>query len=174
MSIRKKLQDSKKKMKELISQFGEEDLRRMKDKAFADLEILESQFEKERYRQQIRMNKRLADKRVKMSKAKVMKDKVDAHEVDMIKSDLLLPDDDDKTFDQLLIENDEDKDSSLMRMLREWKRRRDALKLEEQQRQLSECVIDLDSNTLKKLIMKLDNLEKGLRELRRIQSLKLI
>lgn len=134
MSIRKRLQESKKKMKEMISQFGEEDLRRMKDKAFADLEILETEFEKERYRQQVRMNKRLAEKRVKMDKAKLLKDKVDAHEVDMIKSNLLLPEDEDKTFDQLLIENDEDKDSSLMRMLREWKRRRDAFKQEEQQR----------------------------------------
>lgn len=33
---------------------------------------------------------------------------------------------------------------------------------------LSETVINLDAITLKRLIMKLDNLEKGLRELRRI------
>lgn len=162
-------------MKAMIAQFGEEDLRRMKDKAFADLELLETQFERERFRQQLRMNKKLAEKRVKMDKAKLMKDKVDAHEVDAIKGNLLmLPEDDDKTIDQLLIETDEDNDSSLMRMLREWKRRRDALKEEEQQRQLAETVIDLDAMTLKKLIMKLDNLEKGLRELRRLQSLKLI
>jgi hypothetical protein len=134
MSIRKKLQESKKKMKEMISQFSAEDLKRMKDKAFADFEILESQYEKERYRQQVRMNKKLAEKRVKMEKAKVMKEKVDAHEVDMIKNNLLIPEDDDKTFDLLLIDNDEEKDTALMRMLRDWKRRRDTIKTEEQQR----------------------------------------
>ena len=72
----------------------------------------------------------------------------------------------------MLIEIDEDHDSPLMRRLREWMRHRQELKREEEQKQLAETVIELDPMTLKKLIMKLDNLEKGLRELRRLQALK--
>lgn len=36
-------------------------------------------------------------------------------------------------------------------------------------RQLADTVIDVDAITLKRLILKLDNLEKALRELRRLQ-----
>ena len=70
------------------------------------------------------MNKRIAQKRVKMEKQKLIKDKVDAHEVDQIKNKLLADTNEDKTVDFMLIELDEEKDTPLMRMLREWMRRR--------------------------------------------------
>ena len=41
-------------------------------------------------------------------------------------------------------------------------------------RKLGETVLDVDSATLKKLITKLDNLEKSLRELRRLQGGRII
>ena len=72
----------------------------------------------------------------------------------------------------MLIEIDEERDSPLVRRLREWMRRRQELKRDEEQKQLAETVIELDPTTLKRFIMKLDTLEKGLRELRRLQALK--
>ena len=59
-----------------------------------------------------------------------------------------------------------------MKRLREWTRSRQDLKLTLEQRILAETAIDLDPITLKKLITKLDNLEKGLRELRKIERFK--
>jgi hypothetical protein len=41
-----------------------------------------------------------------------------------------------------------------------------------EEKQLGDTVIDLDAITLKKLISKLDNLEKGLRELRKMELIK--
>lgn len=99
-----------------------------------------------------------------------MKQKVETQEVDKIKSTLLLKEDEDKTVDVLLIEFDEDNDTHLVKRLREWMRQRQQLKLIEEQQQLADTVVDLDSMTLKKLIMKLDNLEKLLRELRRLSQ----
>lgn len=51
-------------------------------------------------------------------------------------------------------------------------RRRQELKRDEELRQLADTAIDLDSLTLKKLIIKLDNLEKALRELRRLSAIR--
>lgn len=145
---------------------------KLRDRALLALQTLDSVYEEERRRQQLLMQKRLAQKKVKMEKQAHMKSKVEEQEVDNIKAKLLLPDDDDKTVDQLLIDVDEDHDSELMKQLRDWMRRRQEMKREEEQRQLAETVLDLDPLTLKKLIMKLDNLEKGLKELRKLALIK--
>ena len=75
-------------------------------------------------------------------------------------------------MDQMLIEINEDRDSDLIKVLREWMRKRHQMKIDEEQRQLADTVIELDQLSLKQLIIKLDNLEKGLRELRRIHASK--
>lgn len=49
-------------------------------------------------------------------------------------------------------------------------RQREELKHEEEQKKLAETAIELDPITLKRLILKLDNLERGLRELRKLHS----
>lgn len=105
-----------------------------------------------------------------MQKQQSMKQKVEVQDVDTIKSKILNQANDDRTVDEMLIEFDEEQDSSLKKRLREWMRHRQELKVFEEQRLLAETVIDLDSLTLKKLIMKLDNLEKCLRELRKINA----
>jgi hypothetical protein len=111
-----------------------------------------------------------------MQKQALMKQKVEAQEVDGIKAKLLgsggAGEDEDKTVEQLLIDVDEAQDSALIRKLREWMRHRQELKREEEIKMLADTVIDLDSMTLKKLIIKLDNLEKALRELRRLGQLR--
>ena len=48
------------------------------------------------------------------------------------------------------------------------------MKREEEMRQLADTVIDVDAITLKRLILKLDNLEKALRELKRLQGGRII
>lgn len=75
-------------------------------------------------------------------------------------------------MDVRLLKIDEREDTELVRRLREWTRSRQDLKVTMEQRQLADTVIDLDAMTLKKLISKLDNLEKGLRELRKMELIK--
>lgn len=75
-------------------------------------------------------------------------------------------------MDVRLLKIDEREDTELVRRLREWTRSRQELKVTMEQRQLADTVIDLDAMTLKKLISKLDNLEKGLRELRKMELIK--
>jgi hypothetical protein len=71
-----------------------------------------------------------------------------------------------------MLDIDENKDNDLLRQLREWARNRQEYKLKEEQRRLAETSIDLDPMSIKKLITKLDNLEKGLKELRRMEMIK--
>jgi len=75
-------------------------------------------------------------------------------------------------MDQRLLKIDEREDTELIRRLREWTRSRQEFKVTLEQKYLSETVIDLDAMTLKKLISKLDNLEKGLKELRKMELIK--
>ena len=75
-------------------------------------------------------------------------------------------------MDQRLLKIDEVEDTELVRRLRQWTRSRQDLKVLTEERQLADTVIDLDAMTLKKLISKLDNLEKGLRELRKMELIK--
>ncbi len=49
--------------------------------------------------------------------------------------------------------------------------RRYQLKKRDEERQLGETVVDLDPLMIKKLVMKLDSLERSLRELRRLKGL---
>ena len=101
-----------------------------------------------------------------------MKQKVNQNDVDTIKSKLLL--DEKKTLEVHLIEIDEEHDNELLKKLREWMRHRQELKAEEEMRLLGETVLDVDAITLRKLITKLDNLEKSLRELRKLQGGRII
>lgn len=117
------------------------------------------------------MEKRLKQRTTQLEKQRQMKQKVDQQEVDTIKNKLL--EEEEKSIEVMMIDIDEDKDSPLVRRLRQWMRHRQEIKKEEELRMLSETVINLDAITLKRLIMKLDNLEKGLRELRRIQGHKM-
>lgn len=71
-----------------------------------------------------------------------------------------------------MLDIDENKDNDLLRQLREWARNRQEFKSKEEQRRLAETSIDLDPLSIKKLITKLDNLEKGLKELRRMEMIK--
>jgi hypothetical protein len=71
-----------------------------------------------------------------------------------------------------MLDIDENKDNELLRQLREWARNRQEYKSKEEQRRLAETSIDLDPMSIKKLITKLDNLEKGLKELRRMEMIK--
>jgi hypothetical protein len=71
-----------------------------------------------------------------------------------------------------MLDIDENKDNDLLRQLREWARNRQEYKSKEEQRRLAETSIDLDPMSIKKLITKLDNLEKGLKELRRMEMIK--
>lgn len=114
------------------------------------------------------MQKRMAQRRAKAEKQAALRQKVETQEVDMIKEKLR----EERTVDQLLIEVDEVTDGPLVARLREWMRRRQELKRDEELRQLADTAIDLDSLTLKKLIIKLDNLEKALRELRRLSAIR--
>ena len=52
MSIRKKLNERRKQIKEAGSQFSEEDLKNLRETAFLQMQTLESVFEDERRRQQ--------------------------------------------------------------------------------------------------------------------------
>lgn len=108
---------------------------------------------------------------MKLEKQNAMKAKADVQDIDKIKSRIgngELMDD----MDERLLKIDEREDTELVRRLREWTRSRQELKVTLEQRQLAETVIDLDAMTLKKLISKLDNLEKGLKELRKMELIK--
>ena len=56
--------------------------------------------------------------------------------------------------------------------MREWARHRQDYKAKEDMRRLAETSIELDPISIKKLITKLDTLEKGLKELRRMEVIK--
>lgn len=108
---------------------------------------------------------------MKLEKQNAMKAKADVQDIDKIKSRIgngELMDD----MDERLLKIDEREDTELVRRLREWTRSRQELKVTLEQRQLAETVIDLDAMTLKKLISKLDHLEKGLKELRKMELIK--
>lgn len=85
MSIRKKLQERSKQLKEQGSHFSEEDMKNLRRKALLQLETLDSVYEEERRRQQLLMSKRLTQKKIKMEKQALLKLKVDEQEVDNIK-----------------------------------------------------------------------------------------
>ena len=85
MSIRKKLQERSKQLKEQGSHFSEEDMKNLRRKALLQLETLDSVYEEERRRQQLLMSKRLTQKKIKMEKQSLLKLKVDEQEVDNIK-----------------------------------------------------------------------------------------
>lgn len=172
MSVRRKLVDRKKQIREAASHFSEEDLKNLRERAFLQLQTLESVYEEERRRQHLLMSKRVIQRKSKIDKQANMKQKVNQNDVDTIKSKLLL--DEKKTLEVRLIEIDEQHDNELLRKLREWMRHRQELKAEEEMRLLGETVLDVDATTLRKLITKLDNLEKSLRELRRLQGGRII
>ena len=119
------------------------------------------------------MNKRLKQKSQKADKQKDMKQKVEEQEIDSIKHTL------GKTFGSggffKADYNDEQEegedDDELLRKLKEWRMRRYQLKKRDEERQLGETVVDLDPLMIKKLVMKLDSLERSLRELRRLKGL---
>lgn len=127
-------------------------------------------YEEERRRQQLMMQKRIQQKKVKMEKAAQMKAKIDVQEVDTIKSKLG-GGKDSLQIDFGMIDIDEHRDNELIRRLREWTRQRHEYKLAEEQRLLSETHLELDAVSMRKLIIKLDNLEKGLKELKRIETI---
>ena len=85
MSIRKKLQERSKQLKEQGSHFSEEDMKNLRRKALLQLETLDSVYQEERRRQQLLMSKRLTQKKIKMEKQALLKLKVDEQEVDNIK-----------------------------------------------------------------------------------------
>jgi len=173
VSVRRKLGDRKKQIKEAASHFSEEDLKNLRERAFLQLQTLESVYEEERRRQHLLMSKRVIQRKTKLDKQASMKQKANQNDVDTIKSKLLLLDEK-KSLEVRLIEIDEEHDNELLRKLREWMRHRQELKAEEEMRLLGETVLDVDANTLRKLITKLDNLEKSLRELRKLQGGRII
>ena len=67
-SIRKRLQERRRQMKEQGAHFSEEDLKNLRERAFLQLQTLDSVYEEERRRQQSLMSKRLAQKKTKMEK----------------------------------------------------------------------------------------------------------
>lgn len=172
VSVRRKLGDRKKQIKEAASHFSEEDLKNLRERAFLQLQTLESVYEEERRRQHLLMSKRVIQRKMKLDKQASMKQKAKQNDVDTIKSKLLL--DEKKSLEVRLIEIDEEHDNELLRKLREWMRHRQELKAEEEMRLLGETVLDVDATTLRKLITKLDNLEKSLRELRKLQGGRII
>ena len=68
------------------------------------------------------MEKRLKQRNAQLEKQKQMKQNVMTQEIDAIKQKLLM--EEEKTIEVLMIDIDEDKDSPLVRRLREWMRRR--------------------------------------------------
>lgn len=151
--------------------FSAEELKSMMEKHELYLQTFDSEYENERRRQQMQMMKRMQQRKVKLEKQNAMKAKADVQDIDKIRSRIgngELMDD----MDERLLKIDEREDNELVRRLREWTRSRQELKVTIEQRQLAETVIDLDAMTLKKLISKLDNLEKGLKELRKMELIK--
>ena len=76
MSIRKKLQERSKQLKEQGSHFSEEDMKNLRRKALLQLETLDSVYEEERRRQQLLMSKRLTQKKIKMENPKSFLSKI--------------------------------------------------------------------------------------------------
>jgi hypothetical protein len=139
----------------------------MKERYELSLQTLDSQYEEERRRQLLLMQKRLKQRQMKAEKMAQMKALVDVQDVD--KKGMIMVK---QKVDYEMLAIDEKRDDQLARQLREWIRVRRMFKEGEEKRRLAETVIELEPSHLKSLIIKLDNLEKGLKELRRMEVLK--
>eukprot|EP00347_Sterkiella_histriomuscorum_P024098 403332318 len=176
LNIRKKLQDRKKKLKEQgVQEMSQADQKKMIDNYNLQLQALESVFEEEKRRQLLIMKKKQQQRVAKVEKFKDLIEKVEEQELDAIKNELgttfgdtfFKPGENTANLEEIGIKEDDDE---LLKRLKEWRDRRNEFKMDEEEKKLAETVIDLDQLTLKKLILKLDNLERCLRELRKIKK----
>lgn len=135
-----------------------------------ELNILTTAFERERRRQRLLMDekknkmKRLKDKRDKMKKM------VEGNQFSSLRNKLDGQQEDEQTaqINEML------PDSELTRALKKWKNDRMNLTQKEREAMLANTVLDLNSDAMRKIILRLQILEKDLLELARMKHLKMI
>eukprot|EP00347_Sterkiella_histriomuscorum_P018896 403343756 len=171
LSVKTKLQERKKKLSEQnIQGMSHADQKKMLNIYNLQLQALESVFEEEKRRQIIMMQKKQQVRQAKVEKLKDLREKMEEQELDAIKNEL------GTTFGGAFFKpgqnatDSNNGDDELLQRLKEWRDRRKEFKQEEEEKKLAETVIDLDQLTLKKLILKLDNLERCLKELRKLKK----